>query len=148
MDGGGGGVISQSARMPAIITGSPRFAVGVGTLHLDFPSRMYLPRFGGAFRVWQRNQSPRPELLWCGSLFPRIVPTNLSLAPHTQPGAGLFLQHDCERQPDIARNPELGPCLRWLITAGVAGLRAARWCAARLSKKGPASGGGALRWTE
>jgi hypothetical protein len=45
MDGGGGGVISgQPARMPAIITGSPRFAVGVGvgTLHLDFPSRIVL----------------------------------------------------------------------------------------------------------
>ena len=80
MDGGGGDVISgQSARMPAIITGSPRFAVGVGTLHLDFPSRMYLPA-----------------------------------------SAGL----------------------------SVSGSGTARWCAARLSKKGPASGGGALRWTE
>jgi hypothetical protein len=47
----------------------PRIAVAVGRLHLDFPSRMYLPRFGGAFLFWQRNQSLRPELLWCGSLF-------------------------------------------------------------------------------
>jgi hypothetical protein len=89
MDGGGGGVISgQSARMPAIITGSPRFAVGVGTLHLDFPSRMYLPRFGGAFRVWQRNQSPRPELLWCGSLFRECVLYPLISASPLTPSQG------------------------------------------------------------
>ena len=35
MDGEGGGVISRQS-VPAIITGSPRFAVGVGTLHLIF----------------------------------------------------------------------------------------------------------------
>ena len=29
----------------------------------------------------------------------------------------------------------------WLILGGVAELRATRWCAERLSKKGPASGG-------
>ena len=45
---------------------SRNFAVGVGTLHLDFPSRMSLPRFGGAFLVWQRNQLPRCELNSCG----------------------------------------------------------------------------------
>jgi hypothetical protein len=41
-----------------------------------------------------------------------LVPTNLSPAPHTQPEAGLFLQHDCERQPDIAEIPELGSRIR------------------------------------
>ena len=77
MDGGGGGVISgQSARMPAIITGSPRFAVGVGTLHLDFPSRMYLPRFGGAFRVWR------------GSLFRECVLYPLISASPLTPSRG------------------------------------------------------------
>ena len=39
------------------------FGVGVGTLHLDFPSRMYLPRFGGAFLLAKRYPNPRrPEL--------------------------------------------------------------------------------------
>ena len=33
------------------------------TLHLDFPSRMYLPRFGGAFLLARRYPNPRrPEL--------------------------------------------------------------------------------------
>jgi hypothetical protein len=146
MDGGGGDVISgQSARMPAIITGSPRFAVGVGTLHLDFPSRILAPLRRG-FPCLAAEPIASPRIALVRKPLPRmcLVPTNLSLAPHTQPGAGHFLQHDCERQPDIARNPELGPCLRWLILGGVAGLRAARWCAARLSKKGPASGGAGL----
>jgi hypothetical protein len=71
---------------------------------LIFLSRMYLPRFGGAFLVWQRNQSPRPELLW----FRECLLCTLSPAPHTQPEAGLFLQHDCERRPDIAEIPETG----------------------------------------
>jgi hypothetical protein len=67
------------------ISKQPRFAVGVGTLHLDFPSRMYLPRFGGAFLVWQRNQSPRPELLWCGSLFRECLLYPLISAPPLTP---------------------------------------------------------------
>src|SRR5262245_35562166 len=37
----------------------------VGTLHLDFPSRMYLPRFGGAF-LFCGTQSRRPGLPLCG----------------------------------------------------------------------------------
>ena len=42
---------------------SRRMAFGVGTLHLDFPSRMYLPRFGGAFLLARRYPNPRrPEL--------------------------------------------------------------------------------------
>jgi hypothetical protein len=90
----------------------PRFAVGVGTLRLSFQD-VFVPLRRG-FPLWQRNQSPRPELLWCGSLFPRmsLVPSDLSPAPHTQPEAGLFLQHDCERQPDIAEIPELGSRIR------------------------------------
>jgi hypothetical protein len=70
------------------ISKQPRFAVGVGTLHLDFPSRMYLPRFGGAFLVWQRNQSPRPELLWCGSLFRECVLYPLMSASPLTPSQG------------------------------------------------------------
>jgi hypothetical protein len=77
-----------------------------------------------------------------------LVPNNLSLAPHTQPGAGLFLQHDCERQPDIAGNPELGPCLRWLILGGVAGPRAPGGVLSGLKERPRVGGRGLGGWSE
>jgi hypothetical protein len=46
------------------------------------------PRFGGAFLVWQRNQSPRPELLWRGSLFRECVSYPLISASPLTPSQG------------------------------------------------------------
>src|SRR5262245_37065835 len=94
---------------PSSILKQPRF--GVGTLHLDFPSRMYLPRFVGAFLFWPRAT--------------RIPASRIDLLEKTADLPRGMSQ--CAHQPRPSRRRGLWPSQRAEFLNPALGLIAMRW---------------------